>query len=78
MDYCLHKICRLVPAGWKQSGSLWDTLMSCLAPEHFASLFPDLLWRTCLLSQQPFLVAPAMTGILHLSHCLAGDPSSLG
>lgn len=52
MDYCLHKITRLVPAGWEQQGSLWDTLVSCLAPEHFASWFPDLLWKRCLLSRQ--------------------------
>lgn len=70
MDYCLHKITRLVPAGWEQQGSLWDTLVSCLAPEHFASWFPDLLWKRCLLSRQPSLAAPAMTRVLHLFHRL--------
>lgn len=37
VEYCLHKITRLVPAGWEQQGNLWDTLVSCIAPEHFAS-----------------------------------------
>lgn len=69
VDYCLHKITRLAPAGWEQQGSLWDTLVSCLAPGRFASWFPDLLWR-CLVSQQPFLAAPATTGVLHRFHHL--------
>lgn len=83
MEYCLHKITRLVPVGCEQQGNLWDTLVSCLAPEHFAGWFPDLLWKTRIVSQQPFLAAAAMTRVLHVFHCLprrhsCHHPSSLG
>lgn len=40
--------------------------MSCVASEHFASWFLEVLWRTRLVSQQPFLAALAMQGFASL------------